>query len=130
MDWWASRINNMLRDLFSPATYIDANGVYLPEAHQMWMLNVEQLLSRIGAILRRPTDQAAQLMLMFPALDILADSFAGGNGAGAITDFWSAYLLCLCIVCVGTLVLLLGRKYYVVRPPQGSIITDAFRVPG
>lgn len=43
-------------------------------------------------------------------------------------DFWSAYLLCLCIFFVGTLVLVLGRKVYVVRPPQGSVITDAFRV--
>jgi len=43
-------------------------------------------------------------------------------------DFWSAYLLCLCVFFVGTLVLVLGRKVYVVRPPQGSIITDAFRV--
>ena len=43
-------------------------------------------------------------------------------------DFWSAYLLCLCVFFVGLLVLVLGRKVYVVRPPQGSIITDAFRV--
>lgn len=43
------------------------------------------------------------------------------------TDFWSAYLLCLCMFFVGTLVLVLGRKVYIVRPPQGSIITDAFR---
>lgn len=43
-------------------------------------------------------------------------------------DFWSAYLLCLCVFFVGTLVLILGRKVYIVRPPQGSIITDAFRV--
>ncbi|KAJ5121021.1 uncharacterized protein N7515_008982 [Penicillium bovifimosum] len=42
-------------------------------------------------------------------------------------DFWPAYLLCLCVFMVGTLVVVLGRKYYVVRPPQGSIITDAFR---
>ncbi|WP_078327579.1 hypothetical protein [Mycobacteroides salmoniphilum] len=84
VDWWASRVSKLLSDLFSPATYIDTNGVYLPEAHQMWMLNVEQLLSRIGAILRNPTDQTTQLMLMFSALDILADSFAGGNGAGAL----------------------------------------------
>src|SRR3954470_1688866 len=42
-------------------------------------------------------------------------------------DFWSAYLLCLCVFFVGLLVLVLGRKVYVVRPPQGSIITDAFR---
>jgi POT family proton-dependent oligopeptide transporter len=43
-------------------------------------------------------------------------------------DFWSAYLMCLCVFFVGLLVLVLGRKFYVVRPPQGSIITDAFRV--
>lgn len=41
--------------------------------------------------------------------------------------FWSGYLLCLCMFAAGTMVLLLGRKYYVVRPPQGSVITDAFK---
>lgn len=44
--------------------------------------------------------------------------------------FWSAFLLCLGIFCVGTAVVLLGRKFYIVRPPQGSIVTDAFRVIG
>ncbi|KAJ5893140.1 hypothetical protein N7504_009831 [Penicillium tannophilum] len=44
--------------------------------------------------------------------------------------FWSGYLLCLCMFAVGTLTLILGRKYYVVRPPQGSIITDAFKALG
>ncbi|KAF1959168.1 PTR2-domain-containing protein [Byssothecium circinans] len=43
-------------------------------------------------------------------------------------DFWAAFLLCLCMFMVGTLTLVLGRKVYVVRPPQGSIITDSFRV--
>ena len=41
--------------------------------------------------------------------------------------FWSAYLLCLCIFCVGLLVLVVGKKSYVVRPPKGSIIVNAFR---
>ncbi|RAL11907.1 peptide MFS transporter [Aspergillus homomorphus CBS 101889] len=41
--------------------------------------------------------------------------------------FWSGYLLCLCMFAVGTGVLIFGRKFYVVRPPQGSIITDAFK---
>lgn len=82
VDWWASRIDKLLRDLFSPATYLDPGGVYRPEIHQGWMLNIEQLMSRIGAILRHPTDQAAQLMLMFPALDILGDSITATNGAG------------------------------------------------
>ncbi|KAL1964580.1 hypothetical protein VTN77DRAFT_6877 [Rasamsonia byssochlamydoides] len=44
--------------------------------------------------------------------------------------FWSAYLLCLCMFVCGTACLIIGRKFYVVRPPQGSIITDAFRVMG
>ncbi|KAJ5975012.1 hypothetical protein N7481_008719 [Penicillium waksmanii] len=44
--------------------------------------------------------------------------------------FWSGYLLCLCMFAMGTCVLCLGRKYYVVRPPQGSIITDAFKALG
>lgn len=43
-------------------------------------------------------------------------------------DFWSAYLLCLCVFLVGTVTLVLGRKVYVVRPPQGSVITDSFKV--
>lgn len=42
--------------------------------------------------------------------------------------FWSAFLLCLCIFLVGTLTLILGRKVYIVRPPQGSVVTDSFRV--
>ncbi|PYI20127.1 PTR2-domain-containing protein [Aspergillus japonicus CBS 114.51] len=44
--------------------------------------------------------------------------------------FWSGYLLCLCMFAVGTGVLIFGRKFYVVRPPQGSIITDAFKAVG
>lgn len=45
-------------------------------------------------------------------------------------DFWSAYLLCTCMFAVGTTVLVVGRKYYIVRKPQGSVITNAFRVLG
>ncbi|CAG8976665.1 hypothetical protein HYALB_00012057 [Hymenoscyphus albidus] len=41
--------------------------------------------------------------------------------------FWSAYLLCFCMFCFGMVVVILGRKQYIVRPPQGSIITDAFK---
>lgn len=41
--------------------------------------------------------------------------------------FWSAYLLCTCVFFVGFIVLLVGEKHYIVKPPQGSIITHAFR---
>lgn len=41
--------------------------------------------------------------------------------------FWSAYLLAICVFVVGIVVLIAGRKFYVVRPPQGTVITDAFK---
>ncbi|TGO54168.1 hypothetical protein BCON_0111g00110 [Botryotinia convoluta] len=44
--------------------------------------------------------------------------------------FWSAYLMCLCVFMVGFVTLLLGRKRYIVRPPKGTVITDAFKIIG
>ncbi|KAK4495971.1 hypothetical protein PRZ48_013239 [Zasmidium cellare] len=44
--------------------------------------------------------------------------------------FWTAYLLGFCVFCVGVVVLILCRNRYIVRPPQGSIITDAFKAIG
>jgi len=44
--------------------------------------------------------------------------------------FWTAFLMCFLMFNIGILVLILQRKSYVVRPPQGSIITDAFKAIG
>lgn len=44
--------------------------------------------------------------------------------------FWTAYLMCFCMFNVGILVLVWRRKTYVNRPPQGSVITDAFKALG
>ena len=41
--------------------------------------------------------------------------------------FWAAYLLPLRIFVVGLIVLLLGRRYYIVRPPSGSVVAYAFK---
>ncbi|EKG19705.1 Oligopeptide transporter [Macrophomina phaseolina MS6] len=41
--------------------------------------------------------------------------------------FWSAYLLGFCMFCAGLTVLIFGKKLYVVRPPEGGIIGDAFK---
>lgn len=43
------------------------------------------------------------------------------------TGFWTAYLLCLIMFCVGIFTLLAGKKLYVVRPPKGGVIVNAFR---
>lgn len=31
---------------------------------------------------------------------------------------------------LGMVIVILGRKHYIVRPPQGSVITDAFKAIG
>lgn len=44
--------------------------------------------------------------------------------------FWTAFLMCFCMFNVGIFILVLRRKSYVVRPPQGQVITDAFKAIG
>lgn len=44
------------------------------------------------------------------------------------TGFWTAYLLCLVMFLVGFVTFISGRKRYVIRPPTGSVIPNAFRV--
>jgi POT family proton-dependent oligopeptide transporter len=44
--------------------------------------------------------------------------------------FWTAFIMCFVMFNLGILVLILRRKSYVVRPPQGQIITDAFKAIG
>ena len=44
--------------------------------------------------------------------------------------FWTAYLMCFVMFNIGIAVLVLRRKTYVVRPPQGSVIGDTFKAIG
>ncbi|TQN71706.1 Peptide transporter PTR2, partial [Colletotrichum shisoi] len=44
--------------------------------------------------------------------------------------FWTAYLMCFCVFNIGIATLVLRRKAFVNRPPQGSVITDAFKALG
>jgi len=44
--------------------------------------------------------------------------------------FWSPFLLCFCMFCVALVILVLRRNAYVVKPPQGSVVTDAFKAFG
>lgn len=40
-------------------------------------------------------------------------------------DFWAAYLLPFCFFFIAIVVLVIGRKKYIVRPPSGSVLIDA-----
>ncbi|KIW05497.1 uncharacterized protein PV09_03380 [Verruconis gallopava] len=41
--------------------------------------------------------------------------------------FWSAYLLPFLMFCVGFVILVGGRKNYVLKPPKGSVVVHAFK---
>lgn len=41
--------------------------------------------------------------------------------------FWSAYLLPLIMFCAGYVVLVSGKKRYIIKPPQGGVIGNCFR---
>ncbi|PGH18913.1 hypothetical protein AJ80_04332 [Polytolypa hystricis UAMH7299] len=66
-------------------------------------------------------------MIFYAAINIGSLSLLATPYLERDVGFWSAFLLCLGVFIGGTTVLILGRKYYVVRPPQGGVITDAFR---
>ncbi|CEJ81805.1 hypothetical protein VHEMI01915 [[Torrubiella] hemipterigena] len=44
--------------------------------------------------------------------------------------FWTAYLLCFCVFNIGIVILITRRNSYIVHPPKGSVITDAFKAIG
>lgn len=44
--------------------------------------------------------------------------------------FWTAFLMCFLVFNIGIAILVMRRNSYIVRPPQGSIITDAFKALG
>lgn len=41
--------------------------------------------------------------------------------------FWSAFLLTFLMFCVGFFVLVSGKDKYVIKPPQGGVITNCFK---
>ncbi|ODQ49734.1 di/tri peptide transporter 2 [Saitoella complicata NRRL Y-17804] len=41
--------------------------------------------------------------------------------------FWQAYLLPLCVFFIAILFLVIGKPYYVTRPPTGSVVLRAFQ---
>ena len=85
VDWWAMRLNQMFTYLSDPTSYRDANDCYLPYHHQNWMMNAEELFSRVTSSLLSWRDQYAARILTFSALDLVSEAFLGGD-MGALCD--------------------------------------------
>ncbi|KAF2857462.1 PTR2-domain-containing protein [Piedraia hortae CBS 480.64] len=82
-------------------------------------------------IIRDPAITFQRIYMMFYAcinigcLSLLATPFME-----KYCGHWTAYLMCWCMFCIGVGILIFCRNRYVVRPPQGSIITDSFKAIG
>lgn len=69
-------------------------------------------------------------MIFYWCINIGALSLMATPFMEKYTGFWTAFLMCFCMFNVGIFILVIRRKSYIIRPPQGSIITDAFRAIG
>lgn len=67
-------------------------------------------------------------MIFYLTINIGSLSSIATTEMEAHIGFWAAYLLPLCMFVVGFVVLILGKNRYVVRPPKGSVIPQAFKV--
>ncbi|WP_280454180.1 hypothetical protein [Nocardia brasiliensis] len=77
IDWWVLRLNQLFAYLTDPATFADANGLYLPHQHQQWMLTIDQALRLTTSVQAAVRDKSAQLMLANTLLDTYADRVLG-----------------------------------------------------
>lgn len=42
-------------------------------------------------------------------------------------NFWPAFLMCWIMMIIAVVIVILGRKYYITRPPTGSVIFNGFK---
>lgn len=68
--WWTFRLNQMFAYLSDPATFGDANGVYVPHAHQHWMLTFGEAFGLMASVQSAGRDVTAQRVLMNTLLDL------------------------------------------------------------
>ncbi|TRM63651.1 POT family-domain-containing protein [Schizophyllum amplum] len=91
--------------------------------------------------MRKKTLKSGEVVIVSPAVTyqrIYNWFYASINwgSAGAISasflardhGYWSAFLVPTCILCLVPVVLVAGRKHYVITPPRGSILLETIRV--
>ena len=66
-------------------------------------------------------------MIFYFCINIGSLSLIGTVFMEKYTGYWTVNLLGLLVFMVGFAVLILGRKQYVTRPPQGSVLPHAFK---
>lgn len=67
-------------------------------------------------------------MIFYLMINIGSLSSIATTELEANVGFWAAYLLPFCMFVIGFGVLVAGKNQYVVRPPKGSVIPQAFKI--
>jgi hypothetical protein len=77
--WWADRLNEMFRYLLDPSNFANKHGVYSPQFHQNWLLNIDQVFVLTNTLLSQARDVTAQRVVMNDLLDTFAGRIIGGD---------------------------------------------------
>lgn len=103
-------------------------------------LIADQYTRKIMAVKTLPTGERVILdpaitfqriyMMFYACINIGCLSLLATPFMEKYEGFWTAYLMCFLMFCVGVIVLIICRGRYIDRPPQGSIITDSFKAIG
>ncbi|KAK7532568.1 peptide transporter PTR2-A [Phyllosticta citricarpa] len=66
-------------------------------------------------------------MVFYMAINIGSLSALATTTMELRVGFWAAYLLPLCMFMVGFVVIVLGKRRYVIKPPSGSVVANSFK---
>lgn len=75
--WWSAQLNQMFGWLSDPAVFVDLESNYRPSAHLQYILTIEQLFRRVGAIQRSFNDPVSSRTMLFSVLDSIGDRLTG-----------------------------------------------------
>lgn len=102
----------------------------IADQYQRRKMAIKQLPSGERVIIDPAITYQRIYMIFYGCINIGSLSLLATPYMEKDVGFWSAFLLGFLVFIVGTIILVMARKTYVVRPPQGSIITDAFKAIG
>ncbi|KAF5096740.1 hypothetical protein D0Z03_001556 [Geotrichum reessii] len=91
---------------------------------------VKTLKSGERVIVDPPTTIQSIFMMFYLCINLGSLSAIATTEMELHIDFWAAYLLPFCFFFVAIASLIFGNKYYVKRPPMGSVLPDTFKIIG
>lgn len=89
---------------------------------------IKQLKSGERVIVDPSTTVQSIFMVFYMCINVGSLSAIATTELELHVDFWAAYLLPFCFFFLGIVSLAIGGRYYVKKPPTGSVIPNAFKI--